>query len=93
MGILVEFGLVGRERTLVTILKVTFQFIHTRIYNDTDREWLFTLVYANPNNEMKNVLWRDLEELSSSIQEAWMLARDFNDLIDPNVKKGGSLFN
>ena len=52
------------SRILVSVLKMNFQFIHTIIQEVNGRKWLFTLIYANPNNNMKKDLWRKLENLS-----------------------------
>ena len=67
----------------ISILVNNFQFIHSKIINQNKSEWMFTIVYNNPKIDMKRVLWKDLQDLSSNILEAWLLARDFNDIRNP----------
>ena len=45
-------------------------------------------IYANPNLELKNMLWRELEDLALSITDNWLLARDFNDICGLGEKNG-----
>ena len=33
------------------------------------KDWLFTIIYANPNGELKSIMWKELENLASSISE------------------------
>ena len=56
-------------------------------------DWLFIVIYANPNLELKNILWRELEDLVLSITNSWLLAGYFNGIHYLSEKKGGALFN
>ena len=75
------------------MLKSIFQLIHTKVSSNDGRRQLFITIYANLNNDQKNVLWRDLHEMSLNINKAWLLVRDFNNIRDPSEKKGGAPFN
>ena len=55
--------------------------------------WLFTIVYENPNTNMRAELWNDLESISLGCKEDWLIAGDFNNIGDPSKKKGVAFFN
>ncbi|KAJ4824389.1 hypothetical protein Tsubulata_026333 [Turnera subulata] len=57
------------------------QFIHMKITGDTG-SFLFTAVYGSPSNSPRRALWRNIELLASSISEPWLLAGDFNTILD-----------
>ncbi|XP_058775103.1 uncharacterized protein LOC131649355 [Vicia villosa] len=54
-------------------------------------DWLFTAIYASPQECLKKLLWDELKSLASNINVPWMVAGDFNDIAHISEKRGGVL--
>lgn len=65
-----------RNRIELSITKVHKQFMYILISPDTEDELALTIVYASPKPSIQAEVWRELEEVDSSL--AWCVIRDFN---------------
>ena len=66
------------------------QFIHFRIANDISFISWATAVYASPNKHIRNLLWKDLEAVARNVSGPWLLGGDFNTILHPSERRGGS---
>ncbi|XP_061361003.1 uncharacterized protein LOC133304934 [Gastrolobium bilobum] len=53
----------------------------------SSKSFLCTAVYANPNEVIRHAMWEEIMQISSSVNEPWIVGGDFNDISE---KKGGS---
>ncbi|KAL6286277.1 hypothetical protein ACE6H2_010667 [Prunus campanulata] len=53
------------------------------------KPWLFSAIYARPCNVKKEKLWEYLNFVASCHQMPWLLAGDFNDILQAEDKVGG----
>ncbi|XP_021799965.1 uncharacterized protein LOC110744298 [Prunus avium] len=53
------------------------------------KPWLFSAIYARPCNVKKEKLWEYLNFVASCHQMPWLLAGDFNDILQVEDKVGG----
>ncbi|XP_058756417.1 uncharacterized protein LOC131629650 [Vicia villosa] len=65
------------------------QLMHLHIIVTKEQEFYFTVVYANPQENRKKIMWEKLKEISASIQKPWLVAGDFNDIASSSEKRGG----
>ena len=65
------------------------QFILLRIF-EKDSFWWHTIVYGSPKPFIESNLWSSLKALADGIHEPWLIAGDFNAMLDPKEKQGGS---
>ncbi|XP_061365289.1 uncharacterized protein LOC133308655 [Gastrolobium bilobum] len=73
----------------ITGISQTSQFIHCEVNLLNGKSFVFTAVYANPSQNIRNILWENLRSLSESISGPWILGRDFNEISYIHEKKGG----
>ncbi|XP_058752916.1 uncharacterized protein LOC131626114 [Vicia villosa] len=78
------------DKMVVNLLHKETQFIHCRIKEHVVKEWLFTAIYASPNDSIRGILWDKICSLSKDMTEPWLLAGDFNDVASSLDKKGGA---
>ncbi|KAF7813509.1 ribonuclease H [Senna tora] len=76
----------------VEVLESDFQFVHLRI-KSSEGYWVCSVVYASPHEERRSLLWDKLFHFSNNLQEDWVVAGDFNDILSESDKKGGAPFN
>ncbi|KAI9122534.1 hypothetical protein K1719_006374 [Acacia pycnantha] len=55
--------------------------------------FLLTSIYALPHSDFRKILWDKLKALSAGISVPWVVWGDFNDIIAPNERIGGSGMN
>ncbi|MCH97659.1 hypothetical protein A2U01_0018655, partial [Trifolium medium] len=77
---------------MVHVEKVDFQFIHVRVL-ETGGCWYFSVVYASPSEDMRSILWTELNAIADNMSDRWLVAGDFNDIKDKSEKKGGAPIN
>ncbi|KAJ8448534.1 hypothetical protein Cgig2_012178 [Carnegiea gigantea] len=63
----------------LNILDAHEQFVTAEISIRGSRQWLFTVVYANPDPSNREELWDKLESSASRINRPWLMAGDFNE--------------
>ncbi|KAJ1377585.1 Endonuclease/exonuclease/phosphatase superfamily [Sesbania bispinosa] len=78
----------------VDIVKDHPQFIHARVSPvDGSVPWFLTSIYASPRPAIREELWAQLQLLSTSILDPWVLMGDFNSYLSPEEKSGGAPAN
>ncbi|PNX90274.1 hypothetical protein L195_g046397, partial [Trifolium pratense] len=70
-----------------------FQFLHTRLVINGRQQFLFTAIYASPVEENRQDMWAKITNIANTVQESWLLAGDFNDIMNQEEKQGGALVN
>lgn len=72
----------GNNSINCTVIEDFPQLINCSI--DNNGETLFmTLVYANCKANLRETLWDSIKIISDGISSLWMVAGDFNSIIDP----------
>lgn len=75
----------------VEILKSHPQVVHIRLGDlRNSKHFLCSIVYASPHATTKRELWPFLSSLAATIMEPWILARDFNCILDSTERLGGA---
>ncbi|KAI9081418.1 hypothetical protein K1719_036564 [Acacia pycnantha] len=75
----------------INILTNQVQFVHMNVsYASQNINFLFTAVYRSPQKQFRKYLWQDLTSLAESISNPWVLAGDFNAILNSNERQGGS---
>lgn len=72
----------------IQILKIHFQYICAHVRTTDDHSWFLTTTYASPKEDKKKCLWKDLEVFCQFINNGWLVAGDFNDILYLNEKRG-----
>ncbi|XP_016192107.1 uncharacterized protein LOC107632986 [Arachis ipaensis] len=57
---------------------------------NNDRSWFLTAVYASPQEQNRRSLWKELNEIGINLKGELLLVGDFNEIANPNKKKGGA---
>ncbi|XP_058784135.1 uncharacterized protein LOC131658903 [Vicia villosa] len=73
----------------IELIRKRDQSIHMQVANDRGQEWLFTVVYASPNEILRKQLWENMRMVAATMVISWLVAGDFNDIAYTNEKKGG----
>lgn len=55
--------------------------------------WIFSAIYARPNFADRRTLWDDLSVFASTHSSPWVIAGDFNEVLDSQDKFGGRAIN
>ncbi|MCH86446.1 hypothetical protein A2U01_0007303, partial [Trifolium medium] len=79
-----------KDNMNVTLCCKKFQYMHLKVNVMGGCDWYFTPIYASPNEDNRKSLWEDLKLIADSMQEPWMIAGDFNDIVCANEKKNGA---
>ncbi|CAJ2645466.1 unnamed protein product [Trifolium pratense] len=69
------------------------EFIHTRLVINGKNQFLFTAIYASPMEDNRHDMWDKIRNIAVAVQEPWLLAGDFNDIMSQDEKQGGALVN
>ncbi|XP_059668770.1 uncharacterized protein LOC132313844 [Cornus florida] len=78
------------NETPLTVMKASsFQVTCLVQGGKPDRDWCFTAIYATTKDAIRKEQWNFLRKLQTSVGSKWVLLGDFNDLLYPEVKKGG----
>ncbi|KAI9120800.1 hypothetical protein K1719_007833 [Acacia pycnantha] len=80
------------DKIKVEVLRMDDQFIHCNLKLGGD-EFLFSAVYANPNEQRRHDLWESLSSIGSEVTTPWLMARDFNEIKTPLEQTGGGRVN
>lgn len=75
---------------IVELLSKNCQYIHTSVKYQKGRSWLFSAVYASPNEELKKNMWDHLIGIVENIGQPWFVAEDLNGIASVEDKKGGA---
>jgi hypothetical protein len=74
----------------VQVCSKKLQYMHLQVQFKNEDSWFFTPVYASPSEENRRLLWEDLISIANSMDYAWLVAGDFNDIVCAEEKKGGA---
>jgi ribonuclease HI len=80
-----------KESITVDVCSRNFQFMHLKVKLEKGGWWFFTPIYASPIEEKRRLLWNDLKVIASNMNDAWLLAGDFNDIVSADEKRGGAI--
>lgn len=81
------------ENLKISLICSGFQYIHLQVLNYKGQEWVFTTVYASPNEDNRKNIWEKLIDIANEKDTPWLVAGDFNDIAFANEKKGGGLMS
>ncbi|KAJ4846418.1 hypothetical protein Tsubulata_044963 [Turnera subulata] len=73
-------------RTSVEILFNHNQFVHARVSGGAG-SFLFTAIYASPQDKWRRFLWQNIEILAAQSTEPWLLMGDFNAVLAGHERK------
>ncbi|KAI9093888.1 hypothetical protein K1719_026886 [Acacia pycnantha] len=59
-------------------------------WNSQYSKFLFTAVYGSPQAQYRKYLWQDVSLLNSNLSSPWLLAGDFNAILNHDERQGGS---
>ncbi|KAI9119571.1 hypothetical protein K1719_009447 [Acacia pycnantha] len=76
----------------VEVLRLEEKFIHCNLKLGED-EFLFSAIYASPNDNRRRRLWELLCDIGSQVTVLWLLAGDFNEIKTPLEQSGGGRVN
>ena len=74
----------------IKILESSRHFIHGIVNEGSYEEWIFTVVYANPNAELKRQCFEKIVQLARRVSLPWMVIGDFNEVLLASEKVGGA---
>ncbi|KAG8634680.1 hypothetical protein MANES_17G070550v8 [Manihot esculenta] len=69
------------------------QFITVAINFSTGEKWLFSVVYASPDIYLRRKFWQSLSGENSLSISKWIVAGDFNSVVDSSEQSGYSSSN
>lgn len=79
----------NRQDIQFEVIQNNFHFIHVQVREQGVDPWLLTVVYASPRENERDTTWYQLRGLATNIHEPWIMMGDFNEIANPNEKKGG----
>lgn len=79
----------NKSRVGIQILSSTQHFIHALVEDDGRPPWLCTVVYINPNAQLKRSGFEEIRNLAGTITLPWLIVGDFNDILAGSEKIGG----
>ncbi|CAL1384548.1 unnamed protein product [Linum trigynum] len=68
------------------------QFLHVQVCSGHD-SWFLTAVYASPALIQRRALWQSVRSIAEGMEAPWILAGDFNSILQPSDKMGGAPFD
>ncbi|CAL1411206.1 unnamed protein product [Linum trigynum] len=79
------------DSSIVSITEVdrSPQFLHVRAQTGRDA-WFLTTVYASPALVQRRELLASIRSIAEDMGDPWFLAVDFNSILLPSDKMGGS---
>ncbi|CAL2258642.1 unnamed protein product [Prunus armeniaca] len=73
----------------VRLLSYSVGHIHVLITESNGSQFYLTVFYGHPETQQRHHSWERLRRLSYSIQGAWVVVRDFNEILLSKDKRGG----
>ncbi|XP_028057277.1 uncharacterized protein LOC114261234 [Camellia sinensis] len=71
----------------VRVVEASLQQITAIISRQDYPNWLLSTVYVSLNNNLRDNLWDQLEEVAQNMTEPWLVDGDFNDFTTRNEKQ------
>ena len=63
----------------IQVKECNSQFMMATVFRSNDEDWLFSAVYASPNEQTRDELFEELGVFTSQNQKPWLLAGDFKE--------------
>lgn len=63
-----------REMLDIEVLSSSSQFINLLVYNK-NKPWILTILYANPKDKVRELLWNSLTEINYAYNLPWLVTR------------------
>ncbi|KAI9110943.1 hypothetical protein K1719_018063 [Acacia pycnantha] len=77
----------------VSELKKDRKMLHLHYVVQGFAPFFLSIIYANPLPILKQALWNELKAISVSSLDPWIVIGDFNDVLSPSERVGGSVLN
>ncbi|KAI9096746.1 hypothetical protein K1719_025925 [Acacia pycnantha] len=79
------------SKVSLNILVNQVQFVHMEVcWNNLNSKFLFTTIYGSPQSQYRKFLWQDLDQIAANLSFPWLLAGDFNAIVNLDERQGGS---
>ncbi|XP_031124225.1 uncharacterized protein LOC116026939 [Ipomoea triloba] len=66
----------------IDILNFHPQFVHMTVTEPTGRMWNFSVVYGSPSLQLRRRLWNSLSRNKVQVDHPWLIAGDFNAIVN-----------
>ncbi|KAK7250655.1 hypothetical protein RIF29_33213 [Crotalaria pallida] len=76
----------------INVIHYSSSVIHLEC-KKANMHWIFSIVYASPQEHLRSSLWTELRDFSNSVSGPWCLGGDFNQALFAHEKRGGGAFN
>ena len=73
----------------VTSSEIHRNYIDIRIDENSASGWRFTGLYGEPRGDRKHLTWDYLRGLQAMVDLPWVVAGDFNEILQAREKEGG----
>ncbi|XP_074283379.1 uncharacterized protein LOC141607928 [Silene latifolia] len=81
----------GQYTFMDALNNATPKFIHVLVHElATGSQFFLTMVYAFNGLSERKALWSRLQDMSGHIHSPWLICRDFNTVLAPSERLGGS---
>ena len=67
------------EEIEIEVINSHERFVMVEIKPHGQMSWLLTFVYASPQIQTREILWRQLQQLATEYLKPWLLTGDFNE--------------
>ncbi|KAL3533572.1 hypothetical protein ACH5RR_007093 [Cinchona calisaya] len=74
----------------VEVIDSNFQSITSIVKSPSGISWLFTTLYVSPIFAAREQLWNYLKKVKDIANVPWLIYGDFNEVLKPSEKRGGS---
>lgn len=76
------------ENFSISILQERAQFLHVKVRNQNNVEWLLTVLYRNTTSPKGRCFWDNVKAFADNITEPWILLGDFNVIASSQESSG-----
>ncbi|XP_061368719.1 uncharacterized protein LOC133311659 [Gastrolobium bilobum] len=73
----------------ISLISQHDQFIHCWVEVAGLKGFFWAAVYVNPQEGKRRLLWEELKQIGRTMDEAWLLTGDFNEITSAEEKRGG----
>lgn len=77
------------DKMKISLVTKEDHFIHLEVENIHGEVWMFTIVYASPQDNRRRCLWESMKNIVGAMNKPWLVTGDFNDIVCASEKKGG----
>ncbi|KAL6203228.1 hypothetical protein ACLB2K_026931 [Fragaria x ananassa] len=79
------------ETMQVSLRSAQYFFIDVDVVSEEDIQWRFTGFYGHPDTGQRHITWDLLRSIKGRVGEKWLVAGDFNEILQLSEKSGGRL--